>query len=73
MSTIDVEELRANLMHYVARAEAGESFSVTENGIVTVLLTPPRSSDTELVEGDEPVGTGDNKLRNPERHSGEDR
>lgn len=41
METVNISELRANLLKYLERTRAGEQFAVTSKGKVLATLTPP--------------------------------
>lgn len=42
VNRIGIRELRQHASRYVARARAGETFEVTDRGVLVALLTPPR-------------------------------
>ncbi len=41
MQTVNISELRANLLKYLEKANAGEQISVTTNGKLLATITPP--------------------------------
>lgn len=41
MQTVNISDLRANLLNYLEKASAGEQISVTTNGRLLVTITPP--------------------------------
>lgn len=41
MLTVNISELRANLLKYLERASHGEQITVTTNGKILATITPP--------------------------------
>jgi prevent-host-death family protein len=41
MQTVNISDLRANLLKYLEKANAGEQISVTTNGKLIATITPP--------------------------------
>lgn len=41
MLTVNISELRANLLKYLERASRGEQITVTTNGKILATITPP--------------------------------
>ena len=41
METVNISDLRANLLKYLEKANSGEQITVTTNGRVLATLTPP--------------------------------
>ncbi|MFQ3245081.1 MAG: prevent-host-death family protein [Arenicella sp.] len=41
MQTVNISDLRANLLKYLERANAGEQISITTNGKLIATIAPP--------------------------------
>ena len=41
MQTVNISDLRADLLKYLEKAKAGEQISVTNNGKLIATITPP--------------------------------
>jgi prevent-host-death family protein len=41
METVNISDFRANLLKYLEKANAGQHFTVTTNGKVLAMLSPP--------------------------------
>ena len=43
MLTVNISELRSNLLKYLEKASSGEQITVTTNGKVLATITPPKN------------------------------